>query len=591
MKSFCSFLQRQPTNSKVAGVHTNQKRLIIYAAVLVCGTAAKFTLIGAQTPYVNNDSLSWVQTRQALMRQDSAAVYPYVQAADELAQLGLYDRAVEMIREAVSAPSDLSREMISDDSSPRASRKPVDVTFRAGADYIDYNDPEIEQHDNELIDPHALDDRNFYGAVSLGARPSRGPISKIDLEVKGSNQYAVLSGRGNALFLDSMLFCMARLEGKKNFWLEEYEKFITPRGDTALRVADTRFVGGSKNRSDKMVGEIILDITNRYDTRSSTWSLPVGVTFEKYRESHSPYISGINYHITPRFEWASDDFSKTVSAQMELGYCDYGEIFVDSVPKDTASRMTMRPMLSFSMWSDFLSTEVRSAYVYERYPQATMPQDWGEVSVAAKASLKRWKEIEPRVAAEYRYEHQGKKRRYVKKYIIDIQENVNEFTGQIRYDTLWEESSRSLQYTLDGTMLLLSGGLLYYPTETISFRVDVEFEESWFPRSDNEIKDFVAEPFRALCPEIGMRIERPGGEFGVYVGYEKNSSKMPDISDYQRRDGLLVGIHTHLHPNPAISIYGIGDYGLTIYDKRGKPESNLSLSAGISSSIQFGNRR
>ena len=90
------------------------------------------------------DSLVYVSKRAELLAADSVENTPYIQAADELAEMGLYGKARELLDQLISKPA----KDLQTDSAPMEKLPGVDTgvtkpdigwRISLGADYFDMN--------------------------------------------------------------------------------------------------------------------------------------------------------------------------------------------------------------------------------------------------------------------------------------------------------------------------------------------------------------------------------------------------------------------------------------------------------------------
>ena len=565
--------------------------LLLLAALLVSASESF-----AETDTLPADSLIYAQTKQQIIRSDSAGAAQFIAAADELAALGLYKQALQLIHSLAgeSAPSQSSdKKAASSDSSIKA----LTCRIRAGGDYIDFNDPETQRNKEEVIDPHALDNRRAYVSAALSWQPfAHKDIALLPkLEIANEDASGALGVSFRAL--NSMLLCDFEGGAKKRFWHEDYDTVVTPRGDKSLQVTEKEFAGNEKEDSDFLFGSIAVNLTNRQRHQQVIASLPVRIDGEKYREDRTPYISFIQYSLVPQVEYTTSDYTKSLLFLCEANYYDYSAIPVAAAKKDTADRVLVRPELSFNAWQKAYSFEARTSYMYEHYRNAQYPQNWSIVQAYTKGRLKLLKKVVPSAAIEYRHENSKRKKTVAWQQIAAVNETkeMHPVYGLItKYDTVFIQQSGDLSYAVHGDYLKLSPEIEISPHKLFSFRIGMRYEDCWhedflktvhmeYEATDTTVwQDYLAESLRSLEPQIGLELEHTRFAIAATGSYRYTTSKNEGKYDYDRRDSWRLNLDAHGSITKWLSLYALADYEQSWYDSQSEPQQNMSLSGGVS---------
>ncbi|MBD3418982.1 MAG: hypothetical protein GF398_02570 [Chitinivibrionales bacterium] len=553
--------------------------------VLLCGVTF------ADAP-ASSDSVTYRRAKQELLRLDSAGYATFIAAADELAQLGLYPQAVQLLSaQKVEVGGDSSR-------APHDSVQPLRWRIQTGGEYLDYNDPQTRRDKNEIIDPHLLDDQRGYGSVAATWRPATGPAGLIRPEIELSSRNALGKLSVCALLLDSLLVCDLEGSAEKRFWHDVYDTVITPRGNSSLKIVDSKFVGDRRDALDVVSGGAQVTITNRNRHRRVTLSLPLRIAARHYRSGKPPFTSFAEYGVMPEITLATRDYTQTVLLQCEANYADFATITLENARRDTADRLIIRPEISHAVWRDAYSLDSRFSYLYENYRQADFPQSWGSVSLESKFGHRLLQRMHPSFAVAYRHENSRRVHNPAWREITGLVVNsVNPITNDTIYDTTFADKTQKLDYLVHGDYVKLVPSVSLEIVKILSSNLSFAYEESWqtdfrlrrqlAPTGKDTIlwQDYLGEALRSYEPEIGLRLKRAAITASLSSAYRFTTSKKQGKYDYDQRSAWRFSADINFQPRKWLSCFAIFDGEFSRYDQQRTTQSNISLSGAIAASF------
>jgi hypothetical protein len=543
-----------------------------------------------------SDSLVYSRQKIKLLSADSTRFSHYIAAADELAALGLYSQALTLLNTLSENDTTATAATPQHTASGSAKTHP-DYRVRIGGEYIDFNDPESRRNEAEIIDPHSLDDRRAFVSAGLSWKPLQEIDCTIEPEIELSNQDASGALAGALWLLDSIVRCDIETGGEKRFWHERYDTVITPRGDKSLRISETQFAGNRAEDADLLFGGARVNITNRYRPRRLLASCPVGVDFKKYRADSPPYISFIEYALSPELEYNSPDYSRSILFHCDSRYRTYASIRLSQEVKDTADRALLVPELTVTLWKKKYSLETRYSYMYEHYFDAEFPRNWGCATSYARAKLKSMNILEPSVSAEYRYEHSRRIKHIEWNEITDIDTSIQShpiYGTRKLYDTTFTTHAPAFDYSVGGHSLCVESRIIIQPSKLLSFLLGIRVEDTWYDDYENRFhithtgsdttlwRDYLSESLRSVQPEIGIGLEHTRFNLNCRGGYMYTQSKNPGKYDYDTRKSWRITVDGNVVITHWLSAYSLTSCELSYYDRQGEAQINLSLSGGFS---------
>lgn len=532
---------------------------------------------------IHNDSLDYTARRTEIMALDSLKFKKYIEAADQLADLQLYSRALSVINGLVGQETTKRKDKYAKDSVQAAeSEKYIFYKIRIGGDYLKFNDPQTSNNKAEIIDPHTLDDKRVYSTFTMHIIPPQlAPVS-FTPEIKVSNQQAGLSLRNVALFFDSLFLFEIEYGVRKQFWQEEYDTVVTTKGDHAISIAERDFSALKELPSDMFTVSVGLEFTNRYRGVSFTYNVPVRVNLKKYRENYSPYVSFIDYQMMPGIEYSSHDFSKTVRFQLECDFKDYNGInLIEGVIKDTADKIMIRPDFTFTAYSNTITNELAASYCFENYIDAEYPKNWNQLILSSNHKMKGTASIQGNVNITYLYEHSLRERIISDSTVVEIK--TNPFT--LQPDTVWNKFQLRKEYTVYGNSITIAPEIVFEPKEWLKTGCCISYKETWYPVSDVAETDYIVESVRSFIPELWCSIDKNRVNIVSRLAWQHTVSKKSELYDYDNKESYRFSIDGNTVVFKWLSLFAVADFEISKYDNQSKPQNNISLSGG--STIQF----
>lgn len=565
-----------------------RKWLTVVLSTAVCGfSAVGSTSAKPEDPdTVSADSAAYYRARTTFEQQNPEQGRRYINTADELAGLGLYEQAMKILE----AHQGEMKSTAADEPAAESSRA-LEYRIRAGGEYRNYEDPDIQRNKYELIDPHLLDEQRGYMSGGFTWRPAAPWARVVEPTAEVSNREGSCDLRTSALLLDSLLVLEIEGGGEKQFLNEVYENTLTPRGDTIPRIVESEFVGAGPIDSDLLSGSVTATLRRDFARRNLDTRCPIRAGVKNYRVSRSPYVSYAEYHTMPEVSWNSADFSNSLVVNCEAGVSDYFPIRTDAGTKDTADRVLVRPEISYAGYAQGKSVDIRCSYLYENFLDAGLPSDWGIALVHGTGRISLSEKIEPSLSAEYRYEHSAR-RKALAWWETTVTDSIYDpvlGTSRPVLGTLQRESNSA--YTVRGNYLRVTPRAEYTPVDPLAFTVGVMYEESWhedyekttylaYPEKDTTLwDDYLAESLRMIEPQADLAFERPGRRLAGRCSFRHAESKRPGRYEYDRRDSWRFGAEADGTVLKRLHLLCMVDYEISYQDGSAEALTNTSVSA------------
>ncbi len=514
-----------------------------------------------------SDSLAYFQLKDKLLQADSAAYAAYVAAADELAQMGMYEDARALLHDLASQhlPPDSSAQPATPAADSLKRRVQVSVTL--GTDYFDMNDVVPSSNEAEEKERNTML-RHQYLAYLRG-RMEWSPETSVPMlvapEAYVGNRKASLGLAAKMGLFGQRLRIDAKLGAEKPFW-DDYTSYDS-------------LVAFQEDSCDMASSALRIAFAERMGETEWRFEIPVSFQSEQYRENTPAFTSFILYAAAPRLEYAPDDLAKTAVVGCDVQYKDYAPVMIAdtaagrpvTVADDSSDWALVRPHLELSSRWERVGVDAAVAYSYSRYPNGVRPRRFDQMSTDLAFVYRFNPRFKAKLAGQHVYEAG-----FYQKTVTLLQAAGFGFPT----DSL-------VRLTLNGNLLELAPEMTAAVAGPFEVSAWVKLKKGMYPAIDTlggrrlAAPQFLTESFWAWEPGIEAAVENATAN-----AHLRCSLRNEDVESdsYDARDdyrALRIGGDTYAGFLKRFSVYAVADCELKLYKELARPTTNISVSAGL----------
>lgn len=335
--------------------------------LLICTITAGVTAALADS---QGDSTEFVRTREALRARDSSAYREYIDAAEELARMGLYTDALDMLNSLVQKNPRSHQQNPVGRKTGAESNRSLPWSFSVGSSFLDYNDIRTSNDPKDNVDTDTLQNRS-------------------SLYMRGSFEYSLPSFAHSLLiprFYASNYTLSSGIDLQQKYAQGRWdisagisaEKRLFGARTNLSSISPDKFRGADADSSDNISIKIRSSRTGPHSDEPFRYEFPVTIERICYRTNRPGYISHTSYTFTPRSEYHSSDYTRVLRASVRNSYIDYDALTRDPA-KDTADVLHICPELETRAQLDATSFGLllfTPLYFYDE--KAWSPHRWRE---------------------------------------------------------------------------------------------------------------------------------------------------------------------------------------------------------------------
>lgn len=258
-----------------------------------------------------HDSTAYASFRHSMYAESDSLTIRYIQAADELAELGMYTEAIELLNKAQPLKGPEAQRKVPPETSglPLFPKK---WSVSAGSDYFRAEDFGVA----DTLDPRVKDSLariretplTIFSRATLEAGPT-GPFHlTLVPSVTISNRDARMRLRSQLAFFDERIFVDFDAEGKKSIARWKDSLFV--------------FVGRQPDSLDMLRGQGEIAVTNKRKLRALLYDLPLQIQVNHYRQASEGYRSFMEYSLRPMIEFTRN-YQTSFGSQMDYRFKNY----------------------------------------------------------------------------------------------------------------------------------------------------------------------------------------------------------------------------------------------------------------------------
>ncbi len=311
-----------------------------------------------------NDSLTYATMRNDIADRNDHVVERYLSAAHELAELGMYTEAVEILRSAQSEQSGTSPT----GEKPEGFRAEPEHhwVISAGTDYLRIEDlgslDTLDSQTRDSLSRLRESPLTAYTRAEMEHQPVHPAISTLRPSVYFSNRHARFGLTSGFRFLDNRLEFAAEANAQKS---------LSRRHDARIS-----FVGTRADSQDLVESKVSMALVSDRDVYTRSYRVPVEIRNSHYRNGTLGYRSYVSFAARPQYELSGARFGKSIGAGAEYLFKDYYQVAGGGTPTPADSLDFHRILLR--TWGRFRrdrsSGALRFSYENEYRPTGYRPR-------------------------------------------------------------------------------------------------------------------------------------------------------------------------------------------------------------------------